>query len=61
MVLEIGPARLRFDLNGTYVRKVFYGLRFILTQHHNDPTCAWEQHRALDGAASLLRHRCGRL
>jgi hypothetical protein len=61
MELEIDPTRFRFVPGTGYVREVYYGSLFILTQHYNDPTCAWEQQRALDSAASLLRHRWRRL
>ncbi len=57
MELEIDPARFRFEPDGAHVREVYYGSLFILIQHYNDPTCAWEQQRALNTAMSVLRHR----
>ena len=61
MELEIDPTRFRFVPSTVHVREVYYGSLFVLIQHYNDPTCVWEQRRALDGAASLLRHRWKRL
>jgi hypothetical protein len=61
MELEIDPTRFRLVPDTGYAREVYYGGLFILVQHFSDPTCAWEQQRALDSAASLLRHRWERV
>ena len=61
MELEIDPTRFRFVPGTGYVREVYYGGLFILVQQYNDPTGGWEQQRALDSAASLLRYRWRRL
>jgi hypothetical protein len=59
--LDIDAARFRFVSVDSYVREVYYGNLFVIIQHCNDPNCYWEQQRALDGAASLLRYRWKRL
>ena len=61
MELDIDPARFRFEPEGDHVQEVYYGNLFVLIQHYNDPSCAWEQQRALDVAASVLRHRWERI
>jgi hypothetical protein len=55
MELDIDATRFRFVPVTGHVREVYYGSLFVLIQHHNDPSCPWEQQRALDSAASLLR------
>lgn len=55
--LDIDPARFRFVTVSAYVRDVYYGGLRVFIQHFNDPDCRWEQERALDAAASLLRYR----
>lgn len=57
MELDIDPALFRFVPVSAYVREVHYGGLRVLSQHYNDRTCPWEQQRALDAAASLLRYR----
>ena len=61
MELDIDDARFRFVSVDGYVREVYYGSLLVLIQHCNDPNCSWDQQRALDGAASLLRYRWKRL
>jgi hypothetical protein len=61
MELDVDATRFRFVPATGYVREVYYGSLFVLVQHYNDPTCPWEQQRALDSATSLLRFRWQRL
>lgn len=61
MELDIDDARFCLVPATGYVREVYYGSLFILTQHYNDPACPREQQRALESAASLLRYRWKRL
>lgn len=55
--LDIDPARFRFVPVSEYVRDVYCGGLRVFIQHFNGPDCRWEQERALDAAASLLRYR----